>query len=215
MCTYILCTYSDSASALAILRETIAREATQRRIHITDSYQVRYDYYTRLYDAMMTVVNSSAMRACEGHQNSTARSCSSTQLQQHAYTAVLYRVLSQRSLPSVSLYACGHYTLQPCQESVQHMLQLLHPKLQALHALSRQHALIDAVSEISSQEEGTTNTTNTNSSNSNSMPQWLTPEYAYVAANADKIKKVSFCTYITYHFLNLQKYKHELYALTA
>jgi hypothetical protein len=66
------------------------------------------------------------------------------------------------------------------------MLQLLHPKLQALHALSRQHALIDAVSEISSQEEGVSNS----SSSSSSMPQWLTPEYAYVAANADKIKKV-------------------------
>jgi hypothetical protein len=71
------------------------------------------------------------------------------------------------------------------------MLQLLHPKLQALHALSRQHALIDAVSEISSQEEGNSSSTNSSSS----MPQWLTPEYAYVAANADKIKKVLIVLY--------------------
>ena len=31
---------SDSASTLAIVKELISKEATSRRVHITDSYQV-------------------------------------------------------------------------------------------------------------------------------------------------------------------------------
>jgi hypothetical protein len=50
-CKLMLIMCSDSASALAILRETIAREATQRRIHITDSYQVSSDCATMPYYA--------------------------------------------------------------------------------------------------------------------------------------------------------------------
>lgn len=32
---------SDSASTLAIVKELISKEATSRRVHITDSFQVR------------------------------------------------------------------------------------------------------------------------------------------------------------------------------
>lgn len=40
--------YSDNASALAILRELIVREATQRRIHITDTFQACEESVPRL-----------------------------------------------------------------------------------------------------------------------------------------------------------------------
>ena len=38
---------SDSASTLAIVKEQISKEATARRVHITDAFQVQsYTYYT-------------------------------------------------------------------------------------------------------------------------------------------------------------------------
>ncbi|KAG5178282.1 hypothetical protein JKP88DRAFT_330058 [Tribonema minus] len=98
---------SDSASALAILREAFETGAIQRRIHLSHNYQ-------------------------------------------------------------------------PCRASVPRMLDLLRPKLEALLALSRQHALINAIRELAQAEGG---------GGGGGSPPWLSPEYANILANATTIEK--------------------------
>jgi hypothetical protein len=69
------------------------------------------------------------------------------------------------------------------------MLQLLKPKLEALHALTRQHDLIEAVREIAAQDEPSATTTIEN--NGISVPAWLSSDYAHIATHAEQIQKVS------------------------